>query len=359
VTTTGILERRLRSHRLSAPARTVEDAARHMLATQAQEFWGGRWALAARTTSAPTVRRVDAAFERGALIRAWTMRGTLHIAAAADLAWMLSLTGERQIGMAAARLRQLGLDAGAFARAERIARGVLGGGGRLTRKEFADALAAGGVDPAGQRGIHVLQTLALRGVLVWGPVVPHASGPTREQYVVLADEWIADAPAPADPAAEFFARYIGAHGPATARDFAWWSGLPLGVARAAAEAAADRVVAIEEGADPAYVAAGPVPRRSPAAPDVVALPPFEEYYLSYVDRSLPCAPEFVGVVGPAQNGIVRPVILARGRVVGVWTHSRAVGRHADDPVPELFVPGAATDAEVAAALARYAAFITG
>jgi hypothetical protein len=42
----------------------------------------------------------------------------------------------------------------------------------------------------------------------------------------------------------------------------------------------------------------------------------------------------------------------------VWTHSIAVGRHADDPIPELFTTDAATDAEVGAALDRYRDFIT-
>src|SRR6187200_2156189 len=93
---------RLRSHRLSAPAPTVAGAASHMLATQAQEFWGGRWAIAARTLGAPTVHDVDAAFDRGEIVRSWTMRGTIHIIAARDLAWVLSVTAERQLKQAAA-----------------------------------------------------------------------------------------------------------------------------------------------------------------------------------------------------------------------------------------------------------------
>ena len=72
---------RLRHHRLSAPARTLSHAAAHMTATQGQEFWGGRLALAARTARAPTMADVDASFDRGELVRSWTMRGTLHIAA--------------------------------------------------------------------------------------------------------------------------------------------------------------------------------------------------------------------------------------------------------------------------------------
>ena len=73
---------------------------------------------------------------------------------------------------------------------------------------------------------------------------------------------------------------------------------------------------------------------------------------------MPCAPEFLKAIGPSMNGIVRPILVAHGEAIGVWTHSLAVGRHTDDPVPELFAPGAATDAEIGAALDRYKRFIT-
>ncbi|MEI3846348.1 MULTISPECIES: winged helix DNA-binding domain-containing protein [unclassified Microbacterium] len=349
---------RLRSHRLTAPAASVADAARHMLATQSQEFWGGRWALAARTRGRITVRDVDAAYGRGEIVRTWTMRGTIHTIPAADVAWVLSVTAQRQLRQAAAVHRAEGIDADEADRAERLARAALAGGGRLTRRELLAVWEQGGVSTLRQRGYHLLVALSLRSVLCQGPVVPRESGPTREQYWVLADEWITDAAAPADPLAEFFVRYIASHGPAGPRDFAWWTGLPLGVSRAAAEAASDRLVVVADEPEPQYLVAGAAPRRSAAAPEVVALPPFEEYYLSYVDRTVPCAPEFLSAIGPSMNGIVRPILVARGEAVGVWTHSVAVGRHADAPVPELFTPGAATDAEIAAALDRYRDFIT-
>ncbi|KRB38716.1 winged helix DNA-binding domain-containing protein [Microbacterium sp. Root180] len=348
---------RLRSHRLSAPAATVAQAASHMLATQGQEFWGGRWAIAARTRGRTTVRDVDASFDRGEIVRSWTMRGTIHVIPARDLAWVLSITGERQARQAAAVRRAEAIDEAELSRAEALTRAALAGGNRLTRKELFAVLEAGGVSTAHQRGYHLLVALSLRVVVCQGPVVPRDAGPTREQYIVLADEWVTDAASPADPLAEFFVRYVASHGPAGARDFAWWSGLPLGVSRAAAEQASERLTIVGDEPEPQYVVA-PAPRRSPAAPDVVALPPFEEYYLSYVDRTVPCAPEFLRAIGPSMNGIVRPIIVARGEAIGVWTHSLAVGRHADDPIPELFTEGAASAEEVAAALDRYRDFIT-
>lgn len=346
---------RLRSHRLSAPARSVADAARHMLAVQAQEFWAGRWALAARTAGAPMLRAVDRLFNRGVLIRAWTQRGTLHILPSEDLAWVLDVTGERQLRLAAPRYRELGLGLEEFATVERVLIAALRGGNAMTRGELFTVLESAGIDPTRQRGLHAIQNLALRGIICQGPVVPRTGGASREQLFVLTEEHIRQSAPPADPAAEMFVRYIVGHGPATAEDFAWWAGVTLGTARAAASVPDDRIRETDDG----LFAARTRPRRSPRAASVLALGPFEEYYISYQDRTISCPPELLPVVGPGKNGMVRPVILADGVVVGTWRHSTAVGRHTDDPVPELLTPGAARDEAVAAALDRYAAFITG
>ncbi len=356
---TPTVDLRLRSHLLSAPAGSITEAASHMVATQAQEFWGGRWALAQRTRGEPTVRDVDAAFDRGEIVRSWTMRGTIHIVAARDLEWMLALTGERQFRAAAPAHRRDGIDADEWGRAEGLAMAALAGGNRLTRAELFDVFESGGVLTAGQRGYHLLVGLSVRGLLCQGPVVPRLGGPTREQYVVRTDEWITEFAHPSDPLAELVARYIASHAPARARDFAWWSGFPLGTARAAATAAleAGRISVEVDADEPRYLAVGAASGR-PAGPEVIALPPFDEYYLSYADRTAACAPEFLDRVGPSKNGMVRPVLLARGEVIGVWKHSVAVGRHADEPVPDLFVPaGSAAAPAVAVALDRYRAFI--
>lgn len=345
---------RLRSHRLSAPAATLAQTGAHMLAVQAQEFWGGRWALAVRTRGTPTLSAVDAAFDRGELIRSWTMRGTLHIVPPADLAWILSVTGLRQERVSAAPRAREGIDDDVVRGAEHAARAALSGGNRLTRRELFEVFEAAGVSTAGQRGYHLVVVLALRGVVCWGPVVPRADAPSREQYVVLTDEWIATSAAPADPLAEFYARFIASHGPAGPADFAWWAGLPLGTARDAAARAGGRVHEVAEGL---FVAADARPRRHPAASRVLALPPFEEYYLSYVDRSVACPEPALPTVGPHRNGVVHPVLLADGEVVGTWSHSLAVGKHHLAPTTDLF-DGTAPDAEVTAALERFRAFVT-
>ncbi|GAA1470074.1 winged helix DNA-binding domain-containing protein [Microbacterium thalassium] len=349
---------RLRAHRLSAPAASVADAAQRMLAVQAQDFRGGRWALGVRTRGTATIAQVDAAFDRGDIVRSWTMRGTLHIAPARDLSWILDVTAERQFRAAAAPRRREGIDEDDLVRAERVVRSALRGGGRLTRAELFALLDGGGVPTQGQRGYHVLTSLSLRRVVVQGPVVERGGALSREQHIVLFDDWTADAASPDDPVAELFARYIAGHGPATAADFAWWAALPIGAARQAAEAAADAVEQVPGEGEPRFVSASAPPRRSAAASRVIALPPFDEYYLSYADRTGVCDAELLDRVGPGKNGMVAAVLLADGDVVGRWTHAAALAGRRDEPAGRLFAPDAATPDEVDAALARYRAFVT-
>lgn len=352
---------RLRAHRLTAPAASVVAAADHLLATQSQEFWGGRWALAVRAAGDPPLAAVDAAFDRGELVRTWTQRGTLHIVRPADVEWMLSLTADRQRRQATQVHRSRGIDDEVIARAARLVEGALRGGGRLTRRELFDVLDGGGVGTTDLRGSSLLQALSLDRVVVQGPVVTRSGAPSREQYWVLAEEWIAHSASPPDPLAEAFARFVASHGPAGIRDFSWWAGLPLGDARRAAEAASDRLVEVEDGSwiAPAAPETADADPTGADPPEVFALPPFEEFYLSYADRSAVCAPEFLSAVGPSMNGIVKPILVARGEVVGVWSHSVAVGRHTAPPVPQLFAPGAASAAGIDAALERFRRFITG
>ncbi|MFS0893112.1 winged helix DNA-binding domain-containing protein [Microbacterium sp. 179-I 3D3 NHS] len=346
--TTALREERLRSHRLTAPAATVADAAGHLLAVQSQDFTAGRWALASRTRGEPTLREVDRAFDDGDLVRAWTMRGTLHTVAARDLGWVLSVTAERQQRQGAARRRELGIDDAMVAAATRATEERLRDGG-LTRAEMFELFRGIGIDPGGQRGVHLLSILALDGLVCQGPVVAR-DGVSRDQRFVLVSTHIRDHTSPADPLAELFVRYIDGHGPAGVADFAWWSGLTLGQAREAALRAAHRVDEVAEG----LFSAARHPRRASGAPTVLALAAFDEYYLSYADRTVVCAPEHAPAVGPGKNGMVRATLVENGAVIGCWTHANA-GRGTP---PDLFVEPADADA-VTAALARFERFIEG
>lgn len=339
----GLRAARMRAHRLTDPASGVVAAARRMTATQSQGFTSGRWALAVRSTGSPALADVDAVFERAERIRSWTQRGTVHILDPRDLGWMLSITAGRQLRQAAGVHRRLGIDDDVLARAESAVRPVLRGDNRLTRRELGTVLTDAGIDASGMRANLILVALCLRRLVVLGPVVPREGAPSREQYVVAADEWVEDATAPADPLAEILVRYLRGHGPAGLADFRWWAGLPLGLARSALEGAGTGVTEVEEGlfAEAAGTSAtagdsGAAAPEDAAAPDVVALPAF----------------------GPGPNGAVAPVLVTGGRVVGTWKHALAVDRHHLAPVVGT-VEVQLDEASFAGALARYVEFLAG
>ena len=321
---------------MSDPAAVV----RALLAVQAQDYRASLWAIALRTPEG-TEADVERAIEARAIVRTWPMRGTLHFVPAEDARWMLRLLAPRVITKSAARHRELGLDEAVFARAGAILEGALSGGRRLTRPALFALLEEHGIATASQRGVHVLGVLSMRGLLCHGP---HEG---KQPTFVLLDEWVPGGAAlEGDEALVALARrYVAGHGPATTRDFAWWTGLPLGTARRALELAG--IVADEGG-----MHRGDATREIPA-PRVHLLPPFDEYTVGYQDRSAILDPAHAA---RTRNGIMSPVVVIEGRIAGVW--SRAAKKGEVVVRIELFAPVARSlHRELERAAARYGAFL--
>jgi hypothetical protein len=319
-----------------------------MLATQAQDLSSAQWALAVRSPGSG-VADVERAFDEGTIVRSWPFRGTLHVTAAADLGWMLSLTSDRIIRSATARHAALGLDEAVFARAADVARGVLRGGARLSRSDLFAELEASGVATDHQRGGHIIWYLAHTGLICFGPM--GASG----QSVVLTDEWIPHARrlSPDEAVTELAVRYFTSHGPATLRDLLKWSQVLVPQARRGIEGAGDRLrqVVVD---DVVYYLGADEPDESPA-PAVLLLPGFDEYLLGYRDRDAVLAPEHSARVAPGENGIFLPMVVSNGQIVATWR--RTVRGRTLDIAATAFAPMSATTtsryARAAKAYARY------
>ena len=334
---------------------TVAETVRHLVALQAQDFANAVWAVGLRTAGS-TRSAVLAALERGEVVRTLPMRGTLHFVAAEDLRWMLDLTAARTLQSAKARFENLGLDAATLARSESIVTSALAGAS-MSRDEFMKLLAGNGIAPDGQRGYHVIFYLAQRGVVCWGP----PSG--TQQALVLVDDWIPAArpPLARDAAlAQFALRYFAGHGPATERDFAWWTKLTLADVRAAITDCGDALTELSHAGETYRIATNELDAASTvhATAAVHALPGFDEYLLGYQDRLLPLAAEHSQRIVPGNNGIFLPTIVAGGRVVGTWRRTPKSKSHAIEPLHFGQVSAAAQSGFLRAAL-RYARFSSG
>lgn len=299
-------------------AATPAAAVQHLTAAQGQDLPGVLASIALRTADG-SPEAVRAAFDAGEIVRSWPMRGTYHVVAAEDLAWMLPLGTPRPLAAAATRRAGLGLDDAVIARAGEVAAGALAGR-RLTRTELFAAWGAAGLDLTGSRGSHTLGVLAQTGLLCYGPFAT-----PKEQQLVLLDEWV---PAPRRPSRdEALARwalgYFRSHGPATVTDLARWTGLPAAEVRAGVEAARPSLVAVavdgvEHLMDPA------TPDRLAAAWDEadgeLLLPGFDEFVLGYRDRSAILGDVPLERIVPGLNGVFRPTVVVGGRVVGTWRY---------------------------------------
>ena len=306
---------RWRAQRL-APRDTSGDPAAivHSVgAIQSQDPAAAALALRARGTGfdADDVERTRV--QERTMVRTWCHRGTLHLVAAEDLAWLLRLLGPTLLSGRARRFAKLGLDEATYAAALQALRAALADG-PLTRSEIGQRWQSAGVDASGARLTHMITRAALEGEICDGP------DRGRERTWVRLADWV-DVPRGPDgeaALAELARRHVAAHGPVEPRDLAAWSGLKVSDARAAwklidneleeVETAVGRRWVLRSQADP-----------PPTAPDPVArlLPGFDAYLLGYADRELAVPPPHTKRV---QAGGLRvlPAVAIDGVVVATW-----------------------------------------
>jgi hypothetical protein len=186
----------------------------------------------------------------------------------------------------------------------------------MGRDEFLKMLEASGISPEGQRGYHVIFYLTQLSLVCWGP----PSG--TQQALVLVDDWIPAQRMPSrdDALAGLALRYFASHGPATERDFAWWTKLTLSDVRAAMALCGDRLTEIRCAGISYWIAGTELAAAAGQKPSVGVrvLAGFDEYLLGYQDRSLALPTEHAQRIVPGNNGIFLPMITSRGRVVGTW-----------------------------------------
>jgi hypothetical protein len=306
---TDIVRLRLANQRIAHTSfSTPEEAVSWMGAMQAQDYLMSLWAIGLRTNGC-TEADVEAAVGEGSIVRTWTMRRTIHFAAAEDIHWMMRLTSERIIKSYGKNMTRLGLDGELLAKARKVVVKALEQDHCLTREALYQRLSAAGVPTDKGRGIHLLWRIGQEAITCFGPR-------DGKQYTfVLLDEWVTKRrDLTRDEAiTEAARRYFTSHGPATAQDFAWWSGLTMKDVRAGI-ASADLVEEAIDGA-PHYMG----PDQVTAANDgVFLLPAFDEYLISYKDRSAIIDPADMGLVNRGLNGMFNPIVVIDGRIEGTW-----------------------------------------
>ncbi|WP_420178636.1 winged helix DNA-binding domain-containing protein [Paenarthrobacter sp. TA1.8] len=322
---------------------TVSDAVRWMTAMQAQDLGSALWAVGQRVAGT-VASDIRAALDAGTVVRSWPMRGTLHLVAPEDLRWILGITSDRLMNSLAARHRELGITPDDISHCRDIAfktTEVLKAGGApgATREQLFQAFEEAGQLTKAQRGIHLLGSLCQRAWLVQGPMAGTNGKVGVQQLFAPFDEWIPESRelGREDGIAELLFRYFQSHGPATIKDFSWWSQVPLTEARKALNEVHGRLFELQFGGTSYWLSpetAEMLDDGVPGSRSFLALPGFDEFLLGYQDRDLVLAPEHAELVVPGKNGVFKRIMVSGGEVVGTW--ARAVSGKTIGVVPEPF-----------------------
>jgi hypothetical protein len=328
--------------------RSAPEVVRWFVAVQSQDFGGAKWGVGQRLSGA-TDATVGRAFDAGEILRTHVMRPTWHFVSPDDLRWLLALTAPRVHRLNGPNYRKFEIDARTITRSRDAMERALDTGGHLTRDELGAAIRRANIPFDGVRLAHLVMHAELEAAICSGPRrgkqftyalterrVPKGRRLTREEALV-----------------ELTRRYFASHGPATARDFAWWSGLSLADARAGLAALGDAVRRETIGALTCWFVPSRLGAR-PSTPLVHLLPNYDEDVIAYKDRDLPGG--IPAPAGAARYGNFPHHMVIEGRLAGAWRRTATAREVALDVLPYR----ALTRAEIRsldAAVARQGQFL--
>jgi hypothetical protein len=212
----------------------------------------------------------------------------------------MALTAPRVHQACAYHRRFVELDARTLVRATNILERALRDGAFLTRRELGERLQRAGLRMAGQRLAAVVMFAELECVV--------CSGPRRGKqftYALLSGRAPRCESLPRDEALARLCRlYVTSHGPATARDFSWWSGLTMADAKRGLDIIKARSQTIDELTYWSTRSSRRVGRRH----DLVHLIPiYDEYVVAYRDR-----------IAVPHGTLFRHFVVVNGQIAGGW-----------------------------------------
>jgi hypothetical protein len=295
-----------------------EDLLHWLCGIQAQDYINAKWAMGVRIPSV-TDDLVEKAIAEQSIIRTWLFRGTLHFVSAIDIPWLLELLAKQLLLAGAPRNRQLGLDEKILQSCLKLLYKQLKDGKARSREEINEFLKLNGIIMHGNALSHILQYSALHGQICFG------SKKGNKFTFVLLDKSIPEGQQKTREEALFqlATSYFSSHGPATIKDFIWWSGLTIKDARIALETAKGKLISDKSEANEYWMYDSSV--KSSKNIKLHLLPAFDSYLLAYRDRTI-----FLDDLNTSKvissNGIFRPIIVYEGKIVGIWKKSFSKGK---------------------------------
>jgi len=348
MTFTDIANMRLSSQHLAGNRFTTPgEIAGWMGAIQAQDYLMSRWAVGIRLPGS-TENEIEAAASDGQIIRTHLLRPTWHFVSPGDIYWLLQLSAPHLRSVVKRRHTELGLKDHILDKSSDILLDLLSSNNNLTREEIMTEFKKEGIEVDGSKSYHLLAWAEINGLICSG------SSKGKKQTYALLKERVPEKESVTreDALTRLAGKYFTSHGPATLKDFAWWSGLSASVARTAIELAEPDLTSAEVDSVKYWMG-----KKYKEAEEntVYLLPPFDEFIISYKDRSAVLS-QINNRKAVSDNGIFKPVIVAHGQVTGLW--KRTIIKEKVVVETALFgKPGKSEKAAIEKAAEAYGAFI--
>ncbi|WP_423148993.1 winged helix DNA-binding domain-containing protein [Rubrolithibacter danxiaensis] len=246
-------------------------------AMQAQEYAMAKWAISLRSPKLKDAV-IEQAFNEGEILRTHLLRPTWHFVSPQDIRWLLALTAPRVNAANAHMYRKLELDTELFNRTNTILVKALEGGNQLTREKIRILFEEQKISASGTRLACILMRAELEGIICSG------ARQGKQFTYALLEERVAPAPSlhREEALAELSTRYFTSRGPATAEDFAWWSGLTAKDAKAGVEMLDSNFLNLKI-ENKSYYYKPPLEVFKPQS--TFLMPDYDEYVIGYKDRS--------------------------------------------------------------------------
>jgi hypothetical protein len=303
-----LLHQQLATTNFTTPQQVVS----WMIAQQAQEYSMAKWAIGLRAKNLTDVI-VEKAFNEGAILRIHLMRPTWHFVAPADIRWLLALTAPRVHALSAFYYRRAELDAKLFSKTQALITKALEGGKHLTRSALQSEFAKAKIKAEGERLSYIMMQAELEGLICSGP----RQG--KQFTYALLEERVAPVQklSRAEALAAFVQRYFTSRGPATLQDFSYWSGLTLKDAKEGASALPSSFLHETINGEE-YIFLEPDWKEKNNYITTFLMPDYDEYGMSYKNRSALSDPNFPPIEGSA---VYSHWVVLDGRIAGTWTRT--------------------------------------
>lgn len=287
-----------------------------MGAMQAQDYEMSKWAMGVRLPN-QTEGALEAALNNGEVLRTHLLRPTWHLVAPENIRWMLELSRPQIEKIVVGYNKRLGLDYSIRHKSNTIIEKALEEQPNLTRKELMETLGQHGIEASDIRAAHLMFHAELTGLVCSG-----IRKGKQLTYALLDKRAALTQPLLREEALTKLATlYFQSHSPATLKDFTWWSGLTITDARKAIENIKEQLETWQVDKTVYYI----LPSKSIEImqKDILLLPAFDEYMVSYTDRTAALSIEYTKQA-ISSNGIFTPIIVHHGQVIGVWKRKMKV-----------------------------------